>query len=77
MNSRAKYEEIKHTFTSQTNSQREVKILTDILSRINSLQVLETFVEKCRQLSNENPNMSTIVVYQIATDEALVDELCN
>lgn len=75
--SRAKYEEIKHTFALHSSSQREVRILLDILQGMKSIDTLEVFVEKARTISKDFPNLSPLVVYQMAADGALVDELCS
>jgi hypothetical protein len=76
MNSRAKYEEIKDTLIGNDidDNQRRTKIILDILKSVDKTKRLDTFIDKAENVLKNNPSFSTLVIFQIAADDALVDE---
>ena len=79
MNSRAKYEELKQKpdFTQETAQQRSVAIIAEILQASQRINTTDHLLMKVLNISNESPNLSPVVVFQIAADDMKVDELCN
>lgn len=75
-NSRAKYEEIKDTFTGEDlpRNHRQTKIMLDILKVVDARNTLDVFINKAEQALEKNPEFSPVVIFQIAADDALVDE---
>jgi hypothetical protein len=76
MNSRAKYEEIKDTLMGSDidDNQRRTKIILEILKSVDKTKRLDTFIDKAENVLKNNPSFSTLVIFQIAADDALVDE---
>jgi len=76
MNSRAKYEEIKDALVGKDidDNQRRTKIILDILKSVDKTKRLDTFIDKAENVLKNNPSFSTLVIFQIAADDALVDE---
>jgi hypothetical protein len=76
MNSRAKYEEIKDALIGNDidDNQRRTKIILDILKSVDKTNRLDTFIDKAEDVLRKNPSFSTLVIFQIAADDALVDE---
>jgi hypothetical protein len=76
MNSRAKYEEIKDALIGNDidDNQRRTKIILDILKSVDKTKRLDTFIDKAENVLKNNPSFSTLVIFQIAADDALVDE---
>ena len=79
MNSRAKYEELKQQehFIDLETTQRTVHILVELFAAAVKAGTVETFLSKAQDISNNAPKLSPVLVFQIAADEAKVDELCN
>lgn len=79
MNSRAKYEELiqEEQFVETSPTQRSVHILIEIIAAASKTGTLETLLSKAQQISNNAAKLSPVIVFQIAADEAKVDELCN
>lgn len=78
-NSRAKYEELreKPSFVENTEQQRSVAIIVEILQASDYTSLTREFLTKVLQVSKEGPNLSPATVFQIAADVVKVDELCN
>ena len=78
-NSRAKYEELRQQehFIDLEVNQRAVHILVDLFKAAVEANTVETFLNKAQYISNNAPKLSPVVVFQIAADEAKVDELRN
>jgi hypothetical protein len=76
MNSRAKYEEIKEAQIGSDidDNQRRTRIILDILKSVDKTNRLDTFIDKAENVLKNNPSFSTLVIFQIAADDALVDE---
>jgi len=76
MNSRAKYEEIKDALIGKDidDNQRRTKIILDILKSVDKTKRLDTFIDRAESVLKNNPSFSTLVIFQIAADDALVDE---
>lgn len=79
MNSRAKYEELiqEEQFLDNSPTQRSVGILVELFAAAVKADLVDTFLLKAQEISNNAPKLSPVVVFQIAADEARVDELCN
>ena len=77
MNSRAKYEELQHEGDSQTANQKSTHIILDTLSRVYDARQMQVFLEKAYYISKSAPNLSPLVVIELAAEEARVDQLCN
>lgn len=77
--SRAKYEELreKPTFVENTEQQRSVAIIVEILQASEHTSLTKHLLSKVLQVSKEGPNLSPATVFQIAADATKVDELCN
>lgn len=75
-NSRAKYEDIKDTPRGKilSENQRKTRIMLDILKGVDKTDRLDTFIDKAENILKSNPNFSPVVVFQIAADDALIDE---
>lgn len=75
-NSRAKYEEIKDTFTGAdlAYNQRQARIILDILKTVNAQDRLDVFIDKAEQALDKYFNFSPVVIFQIAADETIADE---
>jgi hypothetical protein len=75
-NSRAKYEDIKDSSKEEFlhENQRRTRIILDILKGVDKTNRLDTFIDKAEDVLKKNPTFSTLVVFQIAADDALVDE---
>lgn len=79
MNSRARYEELrlKPDFIENTPQQRGVAIIVEILQASQHTNMTEHLLMKVLNISSQSPNLSPMVVFQIAADAMKVDELCN
>ena len=77
MNSRAKYEQLNHEEDSQSHNQRTVYIMVDVLRAANKAQLTEVVLDKAMTISQSAPTLSPLVVFQLAAEEARVDQLCN
>lgn len=79
MNSRAKYEELiqEEGFLDNSPTQRSVRILIELFAAAVKADLVDNFLAKAQQISNNAPQLSPVIVFQIAADEAKVDELCN
>ncbi len=77
--SRAKYEELrdKPTFVENTEQQRSVAIIVEILQASDHTSLTKDLLRKVLQVSKEGPKLSPATVFQIAADATKVDELCN
>jgi hypothetical protein len=77
--SRAKYEELreKPTFVENTEQQRSVAIIVEILQASEHTSLTKHLLSKVLEVSKEGPNLSPATVFQIAADATKVDELCN
>ena len=77
--SRAKYEELreKPTFVENTEQQRSVAIIVEILQASDHTSLTSDLLSKVLQVSKEGPNLSPATVFQIAADATKIDELCN
>jgi|688.fasta_scaffold22582_11 hypothetical protein len=77
--SRAKYEELreKPTFVENTEQQRSVAIIVEILQASDHTSLTKHLLSKVLEVSKEGPNLSPATVFQIAADATKVDELCN
>lgn len=75
-NSRAKFEEIKDNPSSADlhHNHRQTKIMLDILKAVDAGNRLDTFIDKAESVLAKNPSFSPVVIFQIAADDALVDE---
>lgn len=75
-NSRAKYEDIKETLKDENlhENHRKTRIILDILKGVDKTNRLDTFIDKAEDVLKNNPSFSTLVIFQIAADDALVDE---
>ena len=76
---RAKYEELreKPTFVKNTEQQRSVAIIVEILQASDHTSLTKHLLSKVLEVSKEGPNLSPATVFQIAADATKVDELCN
>ena len=79
MNSRARYEELrlKPDFTENTPQQRSIANIVEILQASQHTNMTEHLLMKVLNISSRSPNLSPLVVFQIAADAVKVDELCN
>jgi len=79
MNSRAKYEELiqEEQFVDLSPAQRSVSIIVELFAAAVKADLVDTFLTKAQEISNNAPKLSPVIVFQIAADEAKVDELCN
>lgn len=77
--SRAKYEELreKPTFVENTEQQRSVAIIVEILQASDHTSLTKHLLSKVLEVSKEGPNLSPATVFQIAADATKIDELCN
>jgi len=77
--SRAKYEELKEQegFLDLNTTQRTVHIIIELFAAAVKAGTVETFLSKAQQISNNAPKLSPLVIFQLAAEEARVDELCN
>jgi len=78
-NSRVKYEEIrqKPDFNHDTPQQRSVAIIVEILQASDHASLTKDLLAKVLEISKQGPNLTPVVVFQIAADAIKVDELCN
>lgn len=78
-NSRAKYEELRHKpdFNQDTPQQRSVAIIVEILQASDHTSLTKDLLVKVLEISKQGPNLTPVVVFQIAADAIKVDELCN
>jgi len=78
-NSRDKYEELSQekVFNHNPANQRSTQILIDILQATQKSKLLDVLLEKAITISRDAPNLPPLSVFQIAAEEAKVDELCN
>lgn len=78
-NSRARYEELreKPLFVENTEQQRSVAIIVEIIQASNHTSLTKELLTKVLQVSKEGPNLSPATVFQIAADATKIDELCN
>lgn len=79
MNSRARYEELrqKPDFKENTPQQRSTAIIVEILQASQHTNTTDQLLTKVLNISSQSPNLSPVVVFQIAADSTKVDELCN
>jgi hypothetical protein len=79
MNSRARYEELrlKPDFKEETPQQRSTANIVEILQASQHNDTTDHLLMKVINISRESPNLSPVVVFQIAADVMKVDELCN
>lgn len=75
--SRAKYEELKHEVDSQSQNQRSINIMLEVLRAADKAGIVDIFIDKAFKIAESAPNLSPVVVFQLAAEEAKVDELCN
>lgn len=75
-NSRAKYEDIKETLKDENlhENHRKTRIMLDILKGVDKTNKLDVFIDKAENVLRNNPSFSTLVIFQIAADDALIDE---
>jgi hypothetical protein len=75
-NSRAKYEDIKDTHRGNflNENHRKPRIILDILKGVDKTDRLDIFIDKAEDLLKKNPSFSTLVIFQLAADAALIDE---
>jgi tagatose-1,6-bisphosphate aldolase non-catalytic subunit AgaZ/GatZ len=76
-NSRAKYEELVHEADSQSQHQKAMYTILDVLRAANKAGLTEVLLDKAMILSQSAPRLSPLVIIQLAAEEAKVDELCN
>lgn len=78
-NSRAKYEQLisQPNFMDVSHDQRSVRILLQVIAAAYATNQIEVLLDKAMKISKDSPNLSPIVVFQLAAEEAKVDELCN
>ena len=75
----AKYHELmqdKHSVV-ESPSQRGLKIVCEIIHAAASADLVNELVNKALAISKDAPELSPVVVFQIAADAARVDELCK
>ena len=48
--------------------------MLDILKAVDAGKRLDTFIDKAETALAKNPSFSPVVIFQIAADDALVDE---
>ena len=79
MNSRARYEELrqKPDFKEETPQQKSTAIIVEILQASQHTNTTDQLLMKVLNISSQSPNLSPVVVFQIAADSTKVDELCN
>lgn len=79
MNSRARYEELrqKPDFKEETPQQKSTAIIVEILQASQHTNTTDQLLIKVLNISSQSPNLSPVVVFQIAADSTKVDELCN
>ena len=63
--------------TMETPSQRGLRVVCEILHAAASVDLVNELVNKALAISKTAPELSPVVVFQIAADEVKVDELCN
>jgi len=76
-NSRAKYEELVHEFEAQSHNQRSMSIILEIIKGAHKAEIMDVLLDKVHGISQSGPRLSPVVVFQLAAEEAKVDELCN
>lgn len=78
-NSRAKYEELslEQGLHHPSPNQRSVQILIEILQAAHKVGVMDVLLEKAITISKDAPFLTASTTFQIAAEEAKVDELCN
>lgn len=74
-NSRAKYEELKPTGDNLSQNKRSLNIILDILKAANDAGVMDILIDKAYRASDSISNISPVVAFQIAAEEAKIDEL--
>lgn len=62
---------------TETPSQRGLKIVCEIIHAAASADLVNELVNKALAISKKAPELSPVTVFQIAADEAKVDELCK
>jgi len=79
MNSRARYEELrqKPDFRENTPQQRSIANIVEILQASQHTNMTDHLIMRVLNISKCSPNLSPMVVFQIAADAMKVDELCN
>jgi len=74
----AKYHELmKETPANESEHQRGVRILCEILSASSCANLVQELIAKAFKISMEGPTLTPVTVFQIAADSVKVDELCN
>jgi hypothetical protein len=78
-NSRAKYEELRQQegFVDNTHNQRSMTILLEVLHAANKANMVDVLIDKAWYILKGAPNLTPLVIFQLAAEEAKVDELCN
>jgi len=78
-NSRAKYEQLQQdpSFVDSTQHQTSVGTIVQILHASEHISLTKDLLAKVVEISKQGPNLSPVVVFQIAADAIKVDELCN
>lgn len=74
-----KYEELLEEGRELTNTlhQRSTISIIEILRASDCAGNIKVVLEKATDIIKKNPNLSPTVVFQLAGEEAKVDELCN
>jgi hypothetical protein len=74
-----KYEELLEEGRELTNTlhQRNTMTIIEILRASDCAGNIGILLEKATRISKRGPNLSPTTVFQIAGEEAKVDELCN
>jgi len=74
-NSRAKYEELLQEVSSQSQNQRSLHLILDVLIAADKVGIVDIIINKALFISKNFPNLSPVVVFQLAAEETKVDEL--
>jgi hypothetical protein len=75
----SKYKELMEEgkLSTISENQRGTNIIVEIVQGASCAGNLKTLLQKTLHISNTGPNLLPSTVFQIAADEAKVDELCD